>query len=355
MTDFIIDAQNSNRYAVKVKESSGFTVYCFSTPIYHAETGRIIQLSLIPTPTGFSFCGTNARLSVCQNRCVLENREGKITLVLPESPAAFGTKKAECSTLVIKPTLNGFLLTARKRNLIFSLESEGQQSGIRVSPNCFSVMREEFRPFCSLAALTALQESSCQPVLIRQEEIGKHFYRIEIGNEQADLISFEINLYEPKLFQDTPLESLHPDANNAFGAMAFLGKTRAFGEQWLYTRPDFSKIKEFCTDRIRKAILNIPVFGESTGKLEISAPATRFCSFGSTWNKKVSPAGSAFVAGTGGRFLSLDVSEAFTNKRTHTLAYNEGLILRATGKKNRPVAISTGDCYAAPQILELKF
>ena len=46
MKDYLIDQRNSNRYRVMVKESLGYTAYCFSTPIYSAYTRSLIKLTV---------------------------------------------------------------------------------------------------------------------------------------------------------------------------------------------------------------------------------------------------------------------------------------------------------------------
>ena len=166
---------------------------------------------------------------------------------------------------------------------------------------------------------------------------------------------FEMNLYEPKLFQDTTVESMHPDKNNAYGSIGFIGKTKQHGEQWLYSRPDFSKISDLTSSRIDKVLLHIPVLNGSLENVEVYIPEKRFCSFGSTWNKKVNSSGKVASSNNNGRYITIDVTSMFTNRSEQILEYNEGLILKKPKGKNDFIAISTGDCYFSPQILEIKF
>ena len=74
---------------------------------------------------------------------------------------------------------------------------------------------------------------------------------------------FEANLYESKQIQDTTVESANPEVNNAFGGTAFIGNTTEFGEQWLYSRPDYSKFSELTDRQIIKAVLHMPKLNRS--------------------------------------------------------------------------------------------
>lgn len=53
MNDFLIDSRNSNRYRVMVKEQIGYTAYCFSTPIYNLNTGKMIIPKFEKTSNGY--------------------------------------------------------------------------------------------------------------------------------------------------------------------------------------------------------------------------------------------------------------------------------------------------------------
>ena len=222
---------------------------------------------------------------------------------------------------------------------------------------CFSVMSGEFKPFLSVATLYAHDEKGAfSPVEIKYQDNGNQIYDLTFFHDlENGSFLFEINLYEPKLFQDTTVESLHPDMNNAYGAVGFIGKTKQFGEQWFYSRPDFSKIPDLTLQRIDNAFLHIPILNGNAESVDVFIPEKRFCSFGSTWNKKVNDTAKITTSNNQGKYLTIDVTAMFTNRTDHTLVYNEGLILRKTKNRSNFIAISTGDCYFAPQILEIKF
>ena len=357
MQDFVIDRRNSNRYRVMVREPLGHTAYCFSTPIYNADTRKLIHLNFDKTKSGYTIKGSNSTVSVCQNRCVLENHEGRIVVSLKDTPMIQGVKENPRSAVTIVPTMNGLRFVVKGKTFNFLLKSETKQNGIRFNPTCFSIMREKFKPFFSVATLYATNGKGVfSPVEMKYQDKGSQTYELDLFHEVQDgTFLFEMNLYEPKLFQDTTVESVHPDKNNAYGAIGFIGKTKQFGEQWLYSRPDFSKIPDFTSDRIDKVLLHIPILNGSSENVDVYIPQKRFCSFGSTWNKKVNASGKVASSNNNGRYITIDVTTMFTNRTEHTLVYNEGLILKKPKGKNNFIAISTGDCYSAPQILEIKF
>ena len=357
MQDFVIDRRNSNRYRVMVMEPTGHTAYCFSTPIYNASTKKLIHLNFTKTESGYTFKGSNSTISVCENRCVLENGEGRIIVSLKDAPTIQGIDISTQSSVTVMPTLNGLGFIVKGDCLSFNLKSEIKKAKIRFNPTCFSIMREKFKPLLTVAALYATNEKGAfSPVEIKYQRKDAQTYNLELFHEIHDgRFFFEINMYEPKLFQDTTVTSLYPDTNNAYGAIGFIGKTEQFGEQWLYSRPDFSKIPDLTTNKIDKVFLHIPVLNSCFEDVDVYIPQKRFCSFGSTWNKKVNQSGKATSASHHDRYITIDVTDLFTDRTEHTLVYNEGLILKKPKGKNNFIAISTGDCYFSPQILEIKF
>ena len=357
LTDFVIDQRNSNRYQVIVKESVGQTAYCFSTPIYNTTTRQLVNMNFTKAKNGQIFYGTNGVISLLGNKCRFERCDGQTDVLLKDIPIIGCKKPFKQSDIMITPTLNGLRFIGKGKGLQFTVKSETKQHSIRVHSTCFSVMKEKYRPFLSVSALYATDgKGRYAPLEITHEELGQQTYALELHHALTNgFFVFEINMYEPKLFQDTTVESKHPNANNAYGAVAFIGKTKEFGEQWLYSRPDFSKIQELTSKRISKVLLHIPVLNGSWEPLDIFIPQRRFCSFGSTWNKRVSPYRKITNSDNKGRYLTIDVTSVFTNHSSSGLSYNEGLIFKKAQEKGRFSVISTGDCYSAPQILEIRY
>ena len=158
-------------------------------------------------------------------------------------------------------------------------------------------------------------------------------------------------MYEGKLIQDTTVESMHPTMNNAFGGTAFLGTTDYLGEQWLYSRVDFSNISQLHNKKIIKAILHIPKLNKSNGLLTANRISSRFCSFGSNWKNKIP--------------VTKQFSESFISNGYHHIditslvrrigKQSESFVIKTKATDNKSTVISTGDSFFNPQIIELKY
>ena len=359
MQEFLIDQRNSNRYRVLVKEPIGHTAYCFSTPIYNVDTQKLVRTEFEKAKEGYLFRGSNGLISIYQNRCVFEAKGGRVVILLSEAPVVRGYEHRSQSKCNIKvnATLNGLRFVVKGGEFSLNLKSEIKQDGIRFHSTSFSVMSDVFKPFLSVSTLYAWDcKGNFLPVEMKYHDKGNQTYDISFCNEIKDgSFVFEVNLYEPKLFHDTTVESSHPEANNAYGAIGFIGRTKQFGEQWLYSRPDFSKIPDLTTERIERVFLHIPVFNESLENIDVFIPKKRFCSFGSTWSKKVDASAKITTSNNHSRYLTIDATPMFVSRTEGGLVYNEGLILKKAEEKDKFIAISTGDCYSAPQILEIKF
>ena len=355
MQSFLIDRRNRNRYTVVVKEDVGYTAYCFSTPIYNDSSKKLIHLGFEKSKTGFVFDGSNARMTICQNRCVLERKDGAAVITLDRSPAIRGFNVASTSNITVIPVLNGLKFIVKGNSLKFYLKHTSKQEYVRFNPSCFTVMKEEFNPFLSISALYAENgNGTFSPVEIKYNHQGNQNYEIQLSHDIPNgQFSFEVNLYEPKLFQDTTVESIHPDDNNVYGAVGFIGKTKQHGEQWLYSRPDFSKIPQL-TSRVNKVLLHIPILNVSLENIDVYIPQKRFCSFGSTWDRRVEMSNKVASSYNDGKYVTIDVTAMFAENSNRVLTYNEGLIFKKPKGKNDSIVISTGDCYSAPQILEVQ-
>lgn len=356
MADYVIDQRNNNRYKVIVKEELGYTAYCFSTPIYNLKTRRLVNMHFNKTNNIYSFTGSNGIISICQNKCVLDNMDGKIQILLNQPPMVDITDRAQPDVYVV-PTLNGVRFMVKDKSFSFRLKADTNYDSIRFSSTSFSVMKDKFQPIVTVATLYATNcNGEILPIAIKYNDLGNQTYELKIFNaSDNEWLFFEINLYEQKLFQDTIVESTHPDDNNVYSAMGFIGKHIFCGEQWLFTRPDFSKISDLISRHIDKILFHIPVINKHFGSIDTYIPASRFCSFGSTWNTKVNILHKHSNISRNGDYITIDVTDLFANQSDHMLVYNEGIILKELLSKNNCMAIATGDCYSFPQILEIQY
>ena len=164
----------------------------------------------------------------------------------------------------------------------------------------------------------------------------------------------EANLYEPKLFQDTTVESKNAKVNNVFGGIGFIGSTKEFGDQWLYSRLDFTKISELNDKKILRVVFHLPKLNTAAIELTSSKVAARFCSFGSTWDNKIAEASAFNESQITDNYIDLNLMPVLTDKQGR-LQRGEGFILKAKKKNSGFAVIATGDNYFAPQILEINY
>ncbi len=350
--DFTIDTNNRNRYCVLVKEPYGRTAYCFSTPIYELQSRKLVNLQFVPTLDGEVFQGSHGCVTVKGNQVVLKNDNGVVWVTLP-------------SDAQLRPTLNGVAVTAatsaKKPFVKVKLRVDKPFLQVRANEKYFAFMQEEFRPFASLSALYAKDVAGFHPAKVAYEKMDEGNYAVTVsatGTNSAvgqTQVCFEVNLYEPKLFQDTTVESRHPEENNAFGSVAFLGRTAEFGEQWLYSRPDFSKISEFYRVPVRQVLLHLPRYSSEEAKLAVFAPQARFCSFGSNWNNKIPHVEVAATLDSDKNYYTIDITPLVVERSDGTLRHVEGLILKPSETGSGFAAIATGDNYDRPQILEIRY
>ena len=219
-------------------------------------------------------------------------------------------------------------------------------------------MSERFRPFVSFSCIGTSDANGniIAPAKISYQKITDRKYTVSVipCSSLGKSVLIEANLYEPKLFQDTTVESKNAKANNAFGSIGFIGSTKEFGEQWLYSRPDFTKMSALNDKKILRAVLHIPKLNTGSIELTSSKVAARFCSFGSTWDNKIAEASTFNESQITDNYINLNLMPVLTDKQG-SLQRGEGFILKAKRKNTGFSVIATGDNYLFPQILEVNY
>lgn len=362
---FMIDYENSNRYRLIGVENNGTrTAYCFGVPVYNSQTRKMVDLRFRQDPQRsnvFYTDGSSARITLAQD-ILLEGSETTCRVSLTDGifhPEGRGLK---CGPFEIFPTTNGVLCKAEcswGQTREFTLTVGRAFMNVRANDRYFALMSEEYRPFVTVSCLGAADNGGriLSPASIgyRKDNDQKYTLQISPQSPAGKYVLYEINLHEPKLFQDTTVESKNPQVNNAFGGTAFLGNTAFYGEQWLYLRPDFSRIPEMLDKRIVRAILHFPKFDANGVSLSAFRVAGRFCSFGSNWDNKIAMAESIADSTAVAGYQSIDVTRLVTDAKTKYLTRSEGLILKTRAKGSGFTAIATGDSYYAPPVFEINF
>ncbi len=358
----IIDYHNSNRYRLVVQENNGTkTAYYFSTPIYSRRTRKMIDVKFQSNGVAIFSTGSNTNITVSRN-VLMENAEGSCSIELPQNCNLISSQEVRCGSMVLIPTTNGVAFKcALKTNekATFTIEVGQPFLNVRANDRCFALMKERFRPFVVFSCIGSIDAvgNVIAPAKIEYQKLTDKRYRIAVfaTSPLAKYVLLEANLYENKLFQDTTVESMNPSTNNAFGSVGFIGNSSAYGEQWLYSRLDYSRIPEIMDKRIQKAVLHMPKFNQSNVELSAYKVSARFCSFGSTWDNKIPGETPVSDSSSKSGYQSLDFTSLLVDSRTKTITKSEGLILKPKIKGSGFSAIATGDSYLAPQIMEINF
>ncbi len=270
-----------------------------------------------------------------------------------------GAKVLRGDGLQIYPTTNGLVYQvacAPGQTRRITLTVNQPFLNTRSNDRSFALMQEEHSPALVASCIGVIDAAGqiLAPVQLQYQKLTDDTYALDFTHHRNDgqAVLYEINLYEPKLFQDTTVESAQPRTNNVFGTVAFLGDTAEYGRQWLYSRPDLSKVQDMLDRKIHRVNLHIPMLNPAGGRLTACRAAQRFCSFGSRWDNKVEAAGPEILSTQQAGYHSLDITRRMTDPNQY-LTQTEGLILRSCGPGCSIVA--TGDSCYAPQILEIRF
>ena len=356
-----IDSSNSDRYCVVSSETDGTkSTYCFSTPIYNLASRRLVDLCFHNNGKEiFAEC-SNTKITLSDS-ILLESTDGWAKIKVQTTFCGLNGGKALFDEDEIFPTTNGIVYKARcneRDPFVFEMELSRAFADIRSNGKCFALMNTQFKPFISVSSIGIVNSKGevIAPADISYQHFDSKKFRIIIipRVDDGEYLLFEINMHEPKLIQDTTVESLYSKMNNAFGTTAFIGKTERFGEQWLYSKLDMNKIITFSNKRINRVILHIPRYNNECGSLSAFGLSARFCSFGSNWDNKVLSAKPLTDTASNNSYESLDITALLTDINTKRIKHSEGFILKSK-TKNGFTVISTGDSCYSPQILEINY
>lgn len=354
------DKININRYRICVCEADGsHTSYCTSVPICEKETGKPVQQSF--KSYGLSSClvGSNAVITINDN-IHMSNENGDCCIHFDRKPLYRSENMIKYEDIYIYPTSNGItckVKASKKEAFNFILSSKTLFFDIRANKKYFSLMSAKFKPLVTASAIGALDSKDrfISPSFINYVRLQDGSYKISLstGNKDTEYILFEINMHDEKLIQDTTVESRDPKINNAFGSVAFIGNTMSYGDQWLYSRPDFSKIPELFDVKIKSATVHYPKYDTGNVALAAFRISSRFCSFGSNWANKVGYSSIVSDSRVSSDYHSINMTELLCDPYTGLISHTEGWVLKTKFKVSDFTAISTGDCHFAPVIIEI--
>ena len=358
---FCVDNTNGNRYMLVLFEEDGSrTAYCFSTPIYNINTGKMVKLCFHKNKDTYLLEGSNADVRI-NDEITLKNSVGSCRFIIPQGKFAMSDPGLKKGNDYIYPATNGIAYKASCRDGCFrdfSIITDVHFMNSKDNNKYFVLMTQEYEPFVTVSAIGCMNKENkiVSPAVIEAKKTSDLEYRLSLVSccSDAEYILFEINLYERKLFLDTTVESKNIGVNNAFGSIAFVGDTEQFGEQWLYSRPAFSLISELYEKSLNYAVLHIPKYSDSDIELNVSKAGSRFCSFGSTWSNKIPVADFITKTVKHMGYLDIDISGLLIDPQKKRLMQDNGFVIN-TPVRNHFSVLSTGDNYYFPQILEINY
>lgn len=352
----VTDTEGSSRYCIALQEVDGRkTAYCFSTPVFTAKSREMVDRKFHIQDGAAYAAGSNAQITVAKD-IRLANEEGHCRIPLSGPWEAVSEHQIRCGGSLWMPTMNGIACRA-SGEITLELEAGTPFLNIRANDKYFALMREKLRPFVTVSCIGTFDANDrlLAPAKIRYQKRSDSQYSLTVSpcSDLGQYVLFEVNLYEPKLFLDTTVESRNPDTNNAFGTAAFIGTTEQFGQQWLYSRLNYPQLAGFADRQICHAVLHIPQYNPSASGFSAYGVRARFCSFGSNWRNKIAASDIISHSVNGKCYQSVDITALLTDPRTHYMIRSEGLILKPGARESGLCAIATGDSCYAPQILEI--
>lgn len=356
-----VDRKNKNRYMVVAGEENGSkTAYCFAVPVYDRNR-RLVNLRFKKNENEYVSEGSNCRVKVSEG-FTFENTDGKF-IVNPVS--GFEIKSALENVIhgkdcTVSPTLNGLVFKTHhtKGKFSFRLHTDGFPYEVKSNSKYFSILKDAMLPGITVSCIgcTDITGRVIAPVILEYQQESEDCFLITITSQcsYATYIAFEINMYDRKLFQDTTVETKNPDENNVYGGTAFVGKTDMFGEQWLYSRPDFSCISDIAQKEIKKVVLHLSQFNKGPA-LSVYSIINRFCSYGSSWNNKVKESGILKQFIQGDFRQSVDLTELLVDPLTGRLKPSHGFLIKTDMRDSGFSVMATGDSFFAPIIIEINY
>lgn len=353
-----LSPKQSNRYGLQFVCENGGENYYFSTPIYQQDTNKLICLQFKQQGDSFTFLGSNCVVIVNEKQ-IRFIRKSEELVVLFKIPIvwSFDNGALFSERLSIFPTYNGVMLAGDLEVTQFDVFTNICYQEFRKSKNCVGLMENHFKPIFNFSTLFARgEDDELSPLLVSYFEENKQEGKVAFfaTDERCTRGVIELNFYEPKMMQDTPVSEKRPNENNAFGAVAWMGQSSFYGSQWFYFRPDFHKVPEMKNKVIQKITLYLPCWSTSDLFMEMHNLQSRFCSFGSNWENKIGTGQSKYTASQKDGYLSIDVTKLYSYSGQLTESIGTVLIAEKTNQASFQI-ISTADCYARPPILCVKY
>lgn len=353
-----INKRNSNRYRLLYTEADGSeTAYYFAAPIYNFKTRRMLSLKFEIDDSLTRHIGSNSLVQL-SDKAILKNDVGECIVYLGDYPINRSEDSVSYNSYTVYPTLNGIAVRVKSNGSLYDkiiVKVSAGNFNEKQNKKCFSLMASKFVPFVTFSSVGVLDrdDNIVSEAFVTANKLRDNEYELYLSSKTSGDILLEINLHEQKLFQDTTVESSNPKINNAFGTTAFIGKSADAGEMWLYTRPQQTILYDLYDKIICGVRFYAPMLNQSSISLSAHELSQRFCSFGSTWEKKKASADVSYPSNTVSGYYQIDLLDIFTSKSLFTPQI-QGFVLKSQSKEGFAV-LPTGDSLLNPQILEINY
>ena len=372
---------NNNCFRMMCYESDKeLSAYYFSCPIYRNLNKKLITLDFERKDNLFVFNGVNATIEIGK-KCKISNKVGEIqvdgfnlSLIRKQMDQdMFGDFRntlfinEDKENILIFPTYNGIAIqiTTEKNEKVrkFKLFTD-KKCVIWGNGRYAALMIEDRQPFVTINAMCIGGKGSRNFLPIycyMQEEENGYSLILDLGHlVNLDCCKktyiFTLDLYASKSIFDTTVESANPDMNNSYGSIAFIGESKFFGEQWLFTRIDAAQLLDLRYFSVKTAKLYVKKYGGGTSNVNIVRMDTPWCSFGNTWNTKAETGELVSQAKLEKSYLVADITKVIRKMLNQSGEPDSGVVLRpeSTWNSTDAIIVATADNYFTPQILEIK-
>ena len=348
----------SSRHKITFDEKHGFCAYYFSVPIRDGEN-NIVSSDFSSDGEKHCLRGTSGIITV-DTAVTFEAADTRIHVTFSDAEEWYRAgRDIVCRDMKLSPTLNGVVLhkyIRRGGTTELYISAAHHTGDIRANSKYFALMKQRFVPQFSVSAIGVQSDNKFGALLLDDytlEADGKYkltFYSPDTDGEMC----IEFNMHEQKLVQDTTVESAHPGENNAFGTTAFIGHSDTFGAQQFYLKFNYPALGDLAKTRITSVRLYMPVLGGSMPPVEALHMDNRFCSFGSTWNKRVKPSGRILPVTYQNGFCCVDLSNVMIDG-AGLLRFSNGFHLRTCRDSVGYSVLATGDSHLFPPVLEVHY
>ena len=356
---------SKNRHCILIHEKDATAAYFSSAPIYNAFNGKPAVPKFEKYSEDVYFLeGTNCSVYIRDDSILFKTVGDTVRVNLPKS-YSWLLKHDELigENIKLTATTNGVALYKtysddEKFEVCIIPAKLGYE--LRSNSKYFAIMKQKFTPTFSISSICVYDSEQKPHPLMLNTNLDTNTDKYRLTFSSADIKSgemlFEMNMYEPKLIQDTTVERKHPDENNAYGSTAFIGYSKTFGEQTLYLKFDYPRFGELNQKKLMSAKLWIPIIG-SDATINAYAMENRFCSFGSTWNNRKQHSNFKLEIEVIRGFCCIDLSQIMIEK-SGKLIYTNGIMLEASSDRTSEgtyLVTATGDSYLFSPILEIRY